>query len=231
MKIHCFPGFVRVVDPDCAAAEMDRRYLAHAANSERGRRLEDAERHRRILHNEKKRVRAEGKAEGFAEGKAEGMQQAMKELEIWDLGFQEGRASAGMASNSNSGRPEQLRIEAPPAPSAHFGTRSLRAPSAPPSQREAMNHGGAASASRAFPERRSIAGPANPRDPPGYDAPHSGYVVPPSHFPPLTNHTTKHSSPSFTATDLSHIDNPAVNNPRPAAGKRRYLRHHLPSVS
>lgn len=151
------PVFVEVVDPSCAAAETDRRFLAQAANYQHGRRLEDAERHRRILHGAKKRVRAEGKAEGFAEGKAEGIQQAMKELEIWDKGFEEGRASAG--TTSKSGRSEQPRIEAPAqwAPPPRSGI----------TPREASIPG-----SRAFTERRSIALSAISRAD-GHDAPRS----------------------------------------------------------
>ena len=145
MANHFHPGFGRAVDPNCAAADMDRRFLAHAANTERGRRLEDAERHRHILHGEKKRVRAEGQAQGFAAGKTEGMHQAMRELEIWDHGFQEGRASA-----THRGRSEQLRIEAPER-AVCFSPRDLRAPLA---RRESMNHGG----------RRSMAARAGLRD-------------------------------------------------------------------
>ena len=144
MGNHFHPGFVRAVDPSCAAADMDRRFLAYAANTERGRRLEDAERHRHILHGEKKRVRAEGQAQGFAAGKTEGMHQAMRELEIWDHGFQEGRASA-----THRGRSEQLRIEAPER-AVRFSPR----PSGPPPRLESMNHGG----------RRSMAARAGLRD-------------------------------------------------------------------
>ena len=181
--------FVEVFDAGCAAAEADGRFLAQAANFERGRRLEDAERHRRILHGAKKRVRAEGKAEGFAEGKAEGMQQAMKELDIWDKGFQEGRASAGTSSKSvasksaasknvasksvasksatsKSGRSEQLRIEAP-------------AQWTPPPPSGSAPREPSILASRAFTQHRSIAMSAISRA----DASHAPSSRPAHHHP------------------------------------------------
>ena len=126
---------------------MDGLILADSAHYEEKRRLEDAERHhRRTQHSEKQRAKSKGRAQAFAEGKAEGMQQAMKELVLWDSGFQEdGRApSAGTTVNNGRHRSETLRIEFSTSLASH-------------SQREMPHRGSSIFSTRGFFERRSIA--------------------------------------------------------------------------